>query len=100
MAIGKENITSLCARYLNMINPVLLFFRSCVLMLFDEVIIIIVNSAYTHETSLVSAIHYKLVNVIAPFIFPEKHVAIDEGLQVLFCSFINFSAVGIYFLRK
>ncbi len=69
--ICKENVAGLCAGSFYMVYSVQLLIRPGKLMLFYKAIFIICHSASTHQACLASAVHYKLINIVAGFCFSE-----------------------------
>src|SRR4051812_6600042 len=83
ISISQEYVSGLCPRCFNMINAVFFLFRPGELVLFNYIIVIIINGTRTDQPGLTTAIHHQLVHIVTRFAFPEKYVTLNKSVKVL-----------------
>ena len=100
VAVRQKDWSCLCITDIYVANTVLFLFRTGIFMLFDHIILIIIDRRACGDTGLCPSIHGQLVNIITSLFVPYKIPLFHHIPQGIMGFLINLRRISVYGIVK
>ena len=98
--ICQKDRSGLCRQSVYMPNTILFLLFSCIFMLLDRAIQIIVYTGTRCDTRLSASIHLQLINIVSTLLILYKNPLRDTFLEQFFCLGIHLGCIYGYTILK
>ena len=100
ITVCQKDRSGLCAAGIHMVDTVGFLIGTCILMLFDHVVCVIIDRSTGNDSGLYSAVHRQFIHIIRILWIADKGTVIDPLIQHLMRLLIDTLIIGIYLITK
>ena len=100
VTVRQEDWSCLCITDIYVADTILFLFRTCIFMLFDHIILIVIDRRACGDTGLCPSIHGQLINIITSLFVPDKIPLCHHIPQGIMRFLINLRCISIYGIIK